>query len=88
MREPKQNEFTCDMCRNTYEKEWTDDEAEAEMKEIWGVIPKEDRAIVCDDCFNSIEQNTLKKVSTYLSSNFYETNIEEKPFYNITKWKI
>lgn len=51
----KNNEYTCDLCGNTYEKSWSDEEAQKEAEELW---TQEELAsgtsIVCDDCFNKI----------------------------------
>lgn len=47
----KENEYQCAMCGGIFEKEWTDEEAEAELKEIFGDVPKENCGIVCDDCY-------------------------------------
>lgn len=69
MKEYRQDKFTCAICRNTYDKSWTDDEAETEMKEIWGVIPKEDRVIICDDCFNLRSKQDIVKMGEAYQSN-------------------
>ena len=49
----KKNTFICDMCHKIEEK-GPDGEAEKEMLEIWGYIPPEERARVCDECFEKI----------------------------------
>jgi DNA-directed RNA polymerase subunit RPC12/RpoP len=43
--------FTCDICGETYEKGWTDEEAEAECREKFGNLKSEQRGIACGDCF-------------------------------------
>jgi hypothetical protein len=43
--------FTCDGCGGTFPKAWTDEEAEAEAREVWGAMP-EDASVICDDCFH------------------------------------
>ena len=53
----KRNEYKCDACGEINIKGWTDEEAEQEAKDIWGNI--ENRAIICDDCF----QKGFKKIS-------------------------
>ena len=53
------NEYQCEICLNVYEKGWTDEESENEMKDIWGNIPQEERRVICDDCFN---QRTLEDI--------------------------
>lgn len=47
-------EYTCAMCRNTYKRGWTDEEAWAE-KEEWSDAPKEKCVLVCDDCWQIIK---------------------------------
>jgi len=54
--------YKCVVCKNEYEKVWTDKEANAEAKEIWGVdkaSEKKDMVVLCDDCFKRI---TLKEI--------------------------
>lgn len=51
----KENEFQCAMCREVFDKGWTEEEAEEEMRDLWGDdITKEDCGIVCDDCFRKL----------------------------------
>lgn len=49
-----ENEYKCVRCGNVYEKGWSDEESLNEMKELWGDLPKEDRDVICNDCFNEI----------------------------------
>lgn len=44
--------YTCAMCGETSESEVSDEEALAESKLLWGDIPPEKLAVICDDCFN------------------------------------
>lgn len=50
------SEYTCDMCGGTYEKAWTDEEAEEEyISRGYGVDPeKEGASLVCDGCFCAV----------------------------------
>ncbi len=46
--------FTCDMCDGTFEQGWSDEEAEAEYAGEFNELSaqqKEDRGVVCDDCY-------------------------------------
>jgi hypothetical protein len=46
--------FTCDMCGGTFEDGWTEEEANAEAKENWGIDNASETAgmsVVCDDCY-------------------------------------
>ena len=46
--------YQCAKCLETYEKGWTDEEAEKEAEENFGFIEIEERAIICDDCYREI----------------------------------
>lgn len=48
--------FTCERCGETFESDWTDESANAEMLATFGELPKEDQAVVCDECYASIMQ--------------------------------
>lgn len=46
------HEYQCAVCKGVFEAEWTDEEAQKEMKEIWGTGMTVDQCEqVCDDCF-------------------------------------
>lgn len=50
------NKFTCSICGETYDKLWSDDEANKEAEELWGVENasiNDDMAVICDDCWNN-----------------------------------
>ena len=59
MKKLKSNEYQCAICGNIYKKGRSDEEAEKEVKEIWGEIPQNERAVICDDCF---KRKTLEEV--------------------------
>ena len=44
--------YTCAVCGNIYYKTRPESETLEEMEALWGKIPAEERAVVCDDCFN------------------------------------
>lgn len=46
------NTFKCDRCCGVFQKGWSDEERDKEMMDNWGDLPKEDRASLCDDCYN------------------------------------
>lgn len=48
--------FTCAVCDGTFEKEWTDEEAMAEATGIFGDQLGDDPEVVCDDCFNKMNE--------------------------------
>ena len=47
------NTFLCWKCKGTFPKGWSDEEAEAEYKTLWGENLGEEREVLCDDCHNS-----------------------------------
>jgi hypothetical protein len=47
------NTFKCAVCEETFEKGWSDEKAEAELRENFNV-PVEDCAIVCDGCYKKM----------------------------------
>ena len=51
--------YQCAICQTVCKKERTDEDAENEMREIWGEIPEEERAIICEDCWN---KRTMKEI--------------------------
>lgn len=49
-----ESEFTCAMCGETYEKEYSDDQAEAELAALFPGFTPDDCDLVCDDCFEKL----------------------------------
>lgn len=52
--ENKKEVYVCMACNQEQEKGWTDDEAMEESKQLFGELPTEELAIVCDDCFRAM----------------------------------
>ena len=52
--------YECVACHGVFEKGRSDEEATAEMKEIWGTIPEKERVLICDDCFYAIPQGEIR----------------------------
>ncbi len=48
------DEYTCSVCRETFDYEWTDEEAMAEAEAIFGDSLGDDPAVVCDDCWHKM----------------------------------
>ena len=50
------NEYRCENCLEVYEKDWSDDEAQAEYEANFPNAAKQGvpRAIVCDDCYKEM----------------------------------
>ncbi len=47
--------FTCEICRNTYRKARSDEDALDESAEVFGYLPtEEERAVICDDCERAV----------------------------------
>lgn len=54
---PKDDTYKCDMCGDTFEKGWSDEEAEEEAADIFGVegaASNSDMSVVCEDCFRKV----------------------------------
>jgi hypothetical protein len=50
----KNKKYLCANCNVVFESEWSDEEANAETKEYFGVdnaSQRDDMVVVCDDCF-------------------------------------
>lgn len=56
MAEARTDTYTCAHCGGTFRHGWSDDEAKAEARDVFGVDPDEDRtmAIICDDCYREL----------------------------------
>jgi DNA-directed RNA polymerase subunit RPC12/RpoP len=77
----KENEYKCSACNKLFRKGWTDEEAAMEtIKNGFENIPPEDMAIICEDCYNNLMNNsgyrnmdTLKRlfVALAFSACFY-----------------
>jgi uncharacterized protein with PIN domain len=50
--------YTCAMCKETFEKGVSDEEAIAEMESHFGKVPIEELAVVCNDCYKLIDPAT------------------------------
>jgi rubredoxin len=53
--------YVCAKCGGTFEKMVPDEEADAEARKIFGAVT-DDMALVCDDCFQALEQRFQWKV--------------------------
>jgi hypothetical protein len=45
--------YTCDRCGETYEKGWTDEEADAEYAANFPGLADEPRSVICEDCYQA-----------------------------------
>lgn len=45
------NRFTCEKCKMTFNKGWSDEEAMKEYAIAPWYIPDEEKSLLCDDCF-------------------------------------
>lgn len=43
--------YTCTICGGIFVTTISEDEQIAEMLELWGELPEEERVEICDDCF-------------------------------------
>lgn len=46
--------FTCEHCKREFESAWSHEEALDESMNVWGLIPKDEQAIICDDCHQAV----------------------------------
>lgn len=48
--------FTCYICKQIFEKQWSDDEAYNEAVEIWGekAVKTEEMETLCDECYHLV----------------------------------
>ncbi len=57
-----EGEFRCSMCRQVYCCGWSDEEAVAELKAVFGPEETPDTSeIVCDDCYKIIMADVPEK---------------------------
>lgn len=52
MRDKK--DFICECCHLTFDHGWSEEEAVKEKEELFGDLPLDDCARVCDTCFHKI----------------------------------
>ncbi len=48
------NSYTCALCKQTYTKAITDEEAMQETQQYWPETKQEECGVVCDDCWQKI----------------------------------
>ena len=51
-------QYTCQGCGRSFVSEWTEEEKMQEMRDLWGNLPPEEQATVCDDCFQRLLTET------------------------------
>lgn len=52
--ETRAENFRCEQCGGTFEKGWSDEDAEAERGAEFPSVPHEECALVCGDCYNQM----------------------------------
>lgn len=60
-----ENTFTYAICDGTFEKGWSEEEAIAELHEVFGDYHPDECATVCDDCFEKIRPFQPKNHLTF-----------------------
>ena len=64
------DQYRCAACGGVFEKGWTDEEAQAEMQNNWGAVPKQEQVLVCDVCHERMNPATHpEEVKDFLSRN-------------------
>lgn len=56
MADPTTREYRCELCGDLFTSEWSEEEAKAEMRALFGDVPLEERAEVCDTCFKKLRR--------------------------------
>ena len=56
--------YTCEMCKGTYEKEWSDEEAQAEAERLFPGMDHSDMVLLCDDCYQKVQAAAAKQRSS------------------------
>jgi hypothetical protein len=51
MADTNTNTYKCAACGGVFGKGWSDREAAAEAKDLWGRVPASGMVVVCDTCF-------------------------------------
>lgn len=55
--------YTCAECGGVFKKGWSDEEALAEQKLVFGALPPPtENAIVCDDCYNAFHARRTARI--------------------------
>jgi len=50
----EKNQYQCVNCGGIFLKGWSDEKAKEEMLAMWGDLPEEEKAVICDDCFKKM----------------------------------
>ncbi len=56
------NKYQCAYCKGIFDKGWSDEEAETELEDTFG-LPKEMCDIVCDDCYKAMGFGNAEQVN-------------------------
>jgi len=60
---PEETHFRCSNCGTLYKKAWSDEEAAAEVEEVFPDLPEGTlMAIVCHDCYENLTVGTTQKL--------------------------
>jgi 5-methylcytosine-specific restriction endonuclease McrA len=65
-------QYQCASCGGIFEKGRTDDEANEEANDIWGVenaSENSDMVVICDDCFNRNTKEEVREMGCKFKSN-------------------
>jgi hypothetical protein len=83
------DQYKCFMCQQTFDKGWSDEEAEAEKLELFGDVPKNECELACDDCFQEIKPVSYKEARTAIRNDMAQVylKIKNKPMRRLL-WKM
>ena len=48
------NQYICALCKRTFDKGWSDEEAKTELNENFPGFETDDCDLVCDDCYKKM----------------------------------
>jgi hypothetical protein len=51
---PSKEQFTCVICKGTFDKGWSDDEAKEELANTFPGFTAGQCVLICDDCFKEL----------------------------------
>ena len=53
----KRKTFKCAACGGTFEQEWSEEEALAELERVFPGWSPDDCSVICDDCHSAMKDN-------------------------------
>lgn len=70
--------YTCAMCGGTFKTGWSKEEAAAEAEKHYGKIPEQEKAIVCDDCYQKIHPEKFPLTTRFARARIMKGKQDER----------